>query len=383
MGFINVKFGVLLVLLICIAIFLATRPSTFAKGPDMGLQKERVVDMHVHVAGIGAGGSGCFISDELRKSWKYRVYLRAFGVTETEMIEKGDAIIIERLSRELAESSYVGSAVVLAMDGAIGDDGELDTDRTELYIPNEYVANEVRKYDNLHFGASINPYRKDSLDRLEQAAIDGAVLIKWLPSIQGINPSDEQIVPFYLRMKELGLPLLTHTGDEHSFTKARNELADPKHLRLPLSLGVNVIAAHVAVSGKNKGISNYERLLPMFEEYPNLYGDISSLTQINKVGSLSKVMNQKELQGRLIFGTDMPLIKTGLTSPMFYIFKLSPKTIYLLMKVSNPWDRDVMLKQALGVTDEVFMNFESVLPVIDSSVVKSMASKELVSGGLL
>ena len=76
---------------------------------------------------------------------------------------------------------------------------------------------------------------------------------KWLPPIQHIDPANQRLVPFYLRLKELGLPLLSHTGSEHSFTRARNELGDPERLRLPLSLGVTVIAAHAAGSGRNQG----------------------------------------------------------------------------------------------------------------------------------
>ena len=41
-----------------------------------------------------------------------------------------------------------------------------------------------------------------------------------------IDPSDAKIRPFYERMKELGIPLLTHTGQERSFTSARDELAE-------------------------------------------------------------------------------------------------------------------------------------------------------------
>ena len=51
----------------------------------------------------------------------------------------------------------VRAAVVLALDGPVGSDGELDRARTEIYVPNEFVAAEVAKHPELRFGASVNP----------------------------------------------------------------------------------------------------------------------------------------------------------------------------------------------------------------------------------
>ena len=310
--------------------------------------------MHCHVAGIGAGGSGCFVSDPIRNSWKYRIFLTSFGVTEKDLLREGDGLIMKRLSESLSRSRSVSSAVVLAIDGVVGEDGELDLGKTELYIPNDFVAAEVRKYPNLLFGASINPYRKDAIERLEKAARDGAVLVKWLPPIQNIDPSDPRLVPFYRKLRDLGLPLLTHTGQERSFTRSRDELGDPELLRLPLSLGVTVIAAHSACSGRSHGERNYDRFLRLCREYPNLYGDISSLTQITRLGCLHRVLTQPELKGRLLYGTDMPLINTGIVSSFAYPFRLSLKQMIVISRIGNPWDRDVALKEALGVSKEIF-----------------------------
>jgi len=310
----------------------------------------KIVDIHCHTAGIGAGGSGCFISQGMRRSIRYRIFLRAFGVTEAQLKREGDALVLRRLSESLAKSRRVSSAVVLAMDGIIGSDGQLDRQRTEMYIPNEFLARELKRYPNLLFGASINPYRPDALQRLDKAAADGAVLVKWLPSIQFIDPADSRLIPFYRRLKELGLPLLTHTGNEESFTWARNELADPERLRLPLSLGVTVIAAHAASNGKNAGEDNFKRFLRLSREFDNLYADISALTQANRLGHMNKVLGQRHLHGRLLYGTDMPILNTGITSPWFHAYRISPFRLFRILAERNPWDRDVALKEALGMT---------------------------------
>jgi hypothetical protein len=218
----------------------------------------KLIDIHCHCAGTGAGESGCHVSPRLRNSWKYSLYLRAFGVRENELLREGDGLILGRLSEILSQSQRVASAVVLAMDGVVDERGDLDLGQTEVYVPNTFVERETRRYPNLLFGASINPLRNDALEQLEEAADNGAKLLKWLPSIQRIDPSDGRFTPFYKKMTELGIPLLTHTGNEHSFTKAFNEYADPERLRLPqvtAAASVSRIFADLSVSPGNFPIS--------------------------------------------------------------------------------------------------------------------------------
>lgn len=322
-----------------------------------------IIDIHCHTAGIGAGNSGCLVSPALRRNIRYRFFLRAFGVNEQELERRGDGLILERLSERLTRSRHVSSAVVLAMDGPLDSCGQLDHSRTEIHIPNDFLARECRRHDNLLFGASVNPYRRDALDRLEQVAADGAVLIKWLPSIQNIRPDDSRLDPFYRRMQELGLPLLTHTGNEESFTFADNTLADPQLLRRPLEMGVTVIAAHCASNGRNQGQNNLKRLLPLFDEFDNLYADISALTQINRLGHLPKVLRHGHLHGRLLYGSDMPIIASGITSPWFHAYRVPFGKVRHIAALDNPWDQDVELKRALGVTDGILGNCARVLKI--------------------
>src|SRR5437867_338018 len=63
---------------------------------------EGIIDMHCHVAGIGAGGSGCFVSARLRHSWRFRIYLRSFGVSERQLSREGDRAVLERISEWIA-----------------------------------------------------------------------------------------------------------------------------------------------------------------------------------------------------------------------------------------------------------------------------------------
>jgi hypothetical protein len=322
---------------------------------------QEIIDIHCHAAGIGAGYSGCFISPAMRRSWKFHIYLRAFGVTQVELVEHGDQLIMTRLSELLTRSKRVQKAVVLALDGVIGKEGTLDMERTEAYIPNEFIADAARRHGNLLFGASINPYRHDAIERLHQAASQGAVLLKWLPSIQGIDPADESLTPFYQSLRDLGLPLLTHTGEEESFTYKQNHLGDPERLRLPLRLGVTVIAAHAASNGRNEGEANFFRFLRLCAEFPNLYADVSALTQLNRLNHLPRLLQHRELHGRLLYGTDMPLLQTPIVTPLAYAYRLSPRKLLDITRIRNPWDRDIALKEALGLPENVLTNASRIL----------------------
>ena len=339
--------------------------AAFFRGPILlpePLPAAPFLDMHCQVAGLGGGGSGCFVSQRLRQSWKLRFYFRGFGVSRSEVERRGDALCADRIAAILGESRHVASAVVLALDGAVDDRGNLDAARTEFYVPNEFVASLAARHTNLLFGASINPYRLDALARLDRAAADHAVLVKWLPSIQLIDPADERLAPFYRRMAELRLPLLVHTGSEHSFTWSRDEFGDPARLRLPLSLGVTVIAAHAAWPGRHEGQRDVDRLARLMREYPNLYADISSLTQINKLGALREVLRRPEFRSRLVYGTDFPLMNMPIVSSWFFPLDLSLRQRWLISRIKNPWDRDVALKQALGVPADVFTRAQKLLP---------------------
>jgi predicted TIM-barrel fold metal-dependent hydrolase len=268
-------------------------------------------------------------------------------------LQRGDGLVGERISESLAQSKYVNRAVLLALDGVVDADGNLDTNRTEVYVSNEFVAEMALRHTNLLFGASVNPYRRDALERLEWAKAHGAVLVKWILPIMAIDPGDPKLIPFYKKMAELKLPLLSHTGKEKSFSSAAEEFGDPDKLRLPLSLGVTVVAAHIASAEIYHGERGPDRLARMMGEYTNLCTDISALTQINRPGRLKEALTRPEFSGRLVYGTDYPLINTLLVSP-WYSFHLSFRQKIAIWRTKNPWDRDVLMKHDLGVPTETF-----------------------------
>lgn len=309
-----------------------------------------ILDMHCHTAGFGAGESGAWVSPALQSSWKFNLYMKMFDTDKQMVSSRGDQVVMEIIVSSLRESVHVDGAVILAYTI----DGALNSAAGEACVPNRFVGQTVKAHPELYFGASVHPNRKDALSELKWSKENGAVLVKWLPNIQDINPSNERYIDYYNELVELDLPLLTHVGDEDSFSKTNNALGDPQLLHLALKCGVRVIAAHVASSGTSAGQDNVERLLEMMPQYPNLLADLSTLTQFNRRRHLPKVLNDPRLKGRLMYGTDYPLTNTPLVSPLQYMLHLNIKQLWQLMKTRNSWDRDVRLKAALGVPPTVF-----------------------------
>ncbi len=346
---------------LCAVALVAAGGWTLTSPTSVSNQPTNYVDMHVHAAGIGAGNSGAFVNAAMADSYKFGIYLWAMGVSEAELQDQGDAVLLRKLSKRISESSRVSDAVILAMDGVIDSNGTLDRARTQLYVPNDYLMQELSKYPNLHFGASINPYRPDAIERLQAAKTGGAVLLKWIPNIMHIDPADPALEPFYRKLTELDLPLLCHTGQERSFADADDRYGDPLRLELPLSLGVKVIAAHIATTGDNEGQRNFDRILPLFRKYRNLYTDISSLTQANKLNYLAEALQHVDLHDRMIYGSDWPLQFVPLVSALYHLNHISLADAKAAMAFSNQWDRDVVLKEQLGVPQAVFNRTRSLL----------------------
>ena len=319
------------------------------------------LDMHVHIAGIGSEGSGCYINPAMKDNFRFSFFLRALDVNLEELETLGDSFLVEKLSKKIAASKRVKKAVILAMDGVMDQQGMLDKVLTQVYVPNEYVAHQASKYDNLLFGASINPHRSDALEKLEWAKSNGAILVKWIPSIMKIDPSDATIIPFYEKMVALGLPLLSHAGQERAFAHAEDAYCDPLRLVLPLKLGVTVIAAHMATTGTYEEEPSFNRILPLLERYPNLYSDISSLTQINKRGYLFEALKIEGLSRKLIYGSDWPLQFVPLIHPVYHFPHISLTLVKSIAQIENQWDRDVALKEAMGVPEDVFLRSAELL----------------------
>ncbi|HET6670275.1 MAG TPA: amidohydrolase family protein [Pyrinomonadaceae bacterium] len=313
---------------------ISSRSSDLIKHAFDDIDPARLVDHHTHVAGIGTSPSGAFINPKMR-TWahpfhhlKFKVYLSAAGV---EDVAEADTQLIDRLVNLVQHISDHGKHRLLAFDKNYNRDGTPNLEKTEFYVPNDYVFELTEKYPELFIpNISVNPYRPDALAELERWARRGARVVKWLPNAMGINPGDPQCDPFYQKMRALDLILLSHGGEEKAVEADEDQkLGNPLLLRRPLDHGVKVIVAHCAGLGENedlddpdrKRVPNFDMFLRLLNEkrYEGLvFGDISAMTQFNRAGRpLATILEREDLHERLVNGSDYPLpainvlIRTG------------------------------------------------------------------------
>src|SRR5204863_2125916 len=102
----------------------------------------RLIDYHTHIAGLGTGGTGVFVNPKLR-SWKhpaahlrFKVYMSAAKVTDEH---NADAQVVERLVRLIRNIPQHGKHRLLAFDKNYNRDGSPNLEKTEFYVPNDYV----------------------------------------------------------------------------------------------------------------------------------------------------------------------------------------------------------------------------------------------------
>ena len=282
-----------------------------------------VVDVHVHAIGLGQEGDGTFVNPEKLSSrhpfkrFETNLYLKATGVTGLEHFDREYLEVLAVRARAFPRPVRLH---LLAMDQAYRADGTPDAARTEFHVPNAYVFRAAAHYPGLFVPVmSIHPARKDAIQELEICAAKGGRLLKWLPNAQAIDPADPRYDAFYRRMKELGVVLLTHAGEERAVAvKDAQALGNPLKLRRPLDLGVTVIVAHCASLGKNADLDhpgkvarNFDLFLRLMED-PNyrgrLFGDLSAITQINRLPApLQTLLARPDFDGRLLNGSDYPL----------------------------------------------------------------------------
>jgi len=265
-----------------------------------------VIDCHVHLAALRTKDNGCYISPRLLNSPLFR-FLRWKHRLPIEDAARSNQKYVEDLLSELRRSQHVTKAVLLGMDGVYDTNGMLDAEKTEFLVGNDYVLNLARSYPHEFLpGVSINPQRRDAVEELERCAAAGAALVKVLPNTQGFDLGNRRYLPFYKKMAQLKIPLLSHVGYEFTLGGQDQAAGDPDRLRLALDEGVTVIAAH----GCSSGLVFYERYVSTFLDlvrlYPNFYSDVSALTLPNRFGMLLRLRRYPETHDRLLFGTDYP-----------------------------------------------------------------------------
>jgi predicted TIM-barrel fold metal-dependent hydrolase len=251
------------------------------------------LDLHVHLAVEAPGGE---LSPRFRSSIPFRM-LRRTAAPGT----RPDEAYRRQLLEAASGSRLLDAVVLLALDRPYSEAGlALPAD---LFVSNAAAAEVCRRSPRLRLGASVHPYRPDALEALEEAVALGSLLLKWLPSAQGIDPASARCRRFYLRLRELSLPLLTHTGREHVLPAPSQDLGDVRRLEPALSAGVTVIAAHAGTGGEARN----SEIVELAERYPNLFLECSALWTPSRFWQMRALLRHPAVRDRWVYGSDYPV----------------------------------------------------------------------------
>jgi uncharacterized protein len=335
-----------------------------------GIDPSQLWDCHVHIAGIGDGKTGVWITPRMTSPFhpwqnlQRRFYLNA---SCTERDGSVDADFVARLLRCLDAFPQGAKAMLLAFDFHYDENGARREDLSSFFVPNRYAADLAQRYpDRFEWICSIHPYRADAIDELQWSVRQGARAVKWLPSAMGMDPASPKCDPFYQALTRFNLPLLTHGGEEQAVASgAIAEFNNPLRLRRPLDQGVRVIVAHCASLGESidtdhgpngprrENFELFERLMNEARYDRQLLGEISALTQANRTESvLTTLIRRVEWHPRLINGSDYPLPGViPLISPRRFVKQgfLTEAQAEVLSEIRgyNPLLFDFVLKRSL------------------------------------
>ncbi len=324
----------------------------------------RIVDMHVHLVGHGAGGTGC----RLRSStWRWplnALMARHIGLPVRALWGDLDRLYVEKLLHWVRTSS-LDAVVLLAQDAVYDAQGRRREDCGTAYVPNDYLLRLARQYPEFLPAVSIHPGRPDALEELQRCLAGGAVMMKCLPVCQDIDCRDRRYTRFWEAMAEAGLPLLAHTGGEHTMQVLRRDLCDPRILEWPLQCGVTVIAAHCGTKSAPFDRQYFGVFVEMTRRYPRLYGDVSAFT-VPIRGDVVPPCLESPLVERMVHGSDYPVPVFG-HWPWLRGY-IDWKSFRTWQRHPNVLERDYQFKRAMGFPAETFTRINQLLRPVPKPV---------------
>lgn len=331
------------------------------------------IDCHIHLAATGCCAPDAYLSMKLRRRYTIRLLKMLHGITDRHMDSTFDLDWPSRIDALLNQSSVIRYGVALGFDGYFdhGHGGEI-RDKTQMIVPTDWVFQMCRQFKRLLPGPSLNPHRGDALDVLARCIEQKAVLIKWLPSAQGIDPAHPGLRRFYQMLADARLPLLVHIGGEKTFVSLNPEYNRISLMRQALDQGVKVICAHwgtpVHFSGEK---SQVPELLGLIDQYPNLYFDNSGICNPSRYRHLPRLAQIEPLCCRTLYGSDFPVP----SSAYYYLLRLGWRRARALEEIQNPFDRDVEIKRVFRVPDRTLTLAHEVLANLEYWISRNASSK--------
>lgn len=196
------------------------------------------------------------------------------------------------------------AAVVFTLDARTQFNGHLPNSIDDV------VAGALRNNDVLLPFGSVDPRNGEAAieEAKRQAHELGVRGFKFHPSVQGFDPSDRQFYPLWETLEEIGLPMLSHTGQNGMGAGLPGGAGIKLGYSNPLLLdevaadfpNLPIIMAHPSVPWQDEANS-------IATHKSNVYIDLSGWSPKYFPESLVRQSNSL-LKHKVLFGTDFPLI---------------------------------------------------------------------------
>lgn len=314
-------------------------PAGEAPPPKAG----KTMDIHVHLFGLGEGGTGCRLSQVSQDGLAFKYLSNKLGLrTRAKTLDEAYVLVLA----EAIESSGLDKALVLAQDAVYDNQGKPLWEKTHFYVPNDYVLAVAARYPKRMVPCvAINPRRADAIEELDRCVAKGARVLKIHPPTQGVDLAEKRYAKFFRRCAELKTIVMVHTGHEHSAPIESALLASPLKLAQALEEGCTVIACHCGTGWPTDRPDMLPDFLAMIRKYENLWGDTSVLGSAGRVRDMGRLLADDAAKPRLLHGSDFPFP----AEPIAFAKTLGLARAASLRAIANPIRQDFALKDALGI----------------------------------
>lgn len=280
---------------------------------------------------------------------------------------------VRGMAEAVRESKYIKKVCLFPVDSCFDSKGkEVHRDSTVCSHTSD-VLTVSKAYPDLFIPFfSINPFRSNALDLIDEAVANGCRGAKFLQNYWLIDLGRRNLIPYFEKLKAKKIPLIIHTGGEYTCVSSKKKYETVQMLELPLKIGVNVIAAHMGLGHLSHKLlpwrnfsqspcyfgRNYFKLLEMLSTYDNLYADLSAMLSPLRSKALRHLSRQKEIHHKILFGTDYPVpfqVKIN-------THDLPASRTKEIAKIQNPFDRYVsVVLEYFPENSPIYRNYKKVL----------------------
>ena len=323
-----------------------------------------MVDIHAHLLNKDVK------FDRLYDKIAIKFFASKLGINPQKLIDDPYNAYTDAVIKNIRESKHLKKSVLFGVDSRLDLRGNLLHNDLTVCASNDSLLELYEKNRDIIIPFfSINPLRPDALDLIVRYSELGFRGAKFLQNYWGVDLNQDRFIPYFEKLKAKNIPLIIHIGSESS-VHSYKDCESIDMLDTPLEIGVNVIAAHMALSYTPLGIfkalsqnpkhfnAEYHKLLFMLETHDNLYADISAILTPVRAKVLRHLSCEKSIHHKLLFGTDYPVPFTS----MFNSYDLSFKKRIELSKIENPYDRYIgAILEYFTIESAIFSNYEKIL----------------------